>query len=246
MLERNALPFTQTLKMRPLPIVFLPGMMCDARLYTPQIAAFGSGRTLHFPPLSGSDTTRGLAKRILANAPNRFVLAGLSMGGIIAMEVMAIAPERVERLALLDTNPCSELPEVRARRVRQIAKVRDGRLNEVMRNEMKPNYLADGPDRRPILDLCMRMALDLGPDVFINQSLALRDRPDRQELLRGIRIPTLILCGREDRLCPVVRHELMRDLIPDSRLEIIEGAGHLPVLEKPQPTNRAISQWLKW
>ena len=232
--------------MIPLPIVFLPGMMCDARLYTPQIAAFGSGRALHLPPLSGADTTKGIAKGILTNAPDRFALVGLSMGGIIAMEIMALSPERVDRLALLDTNPCDELPDMRVRRAAQMDRVREGRLGEVMRDEMKPNYLADSPNRQPILDLCMEMALDLGPEIFIRQSLALRDRPDRRDALRMISVPTLILCGREDRLCPVARHELMRDLIPGSRLEIIEGAGHLPVLEQSQLTNGAISQWLNW
>ncbi len=232
--------------MIPLPIVFLPGLMCDARLFMPQIAAFSGARALHFPPLSGADTTDGLARHILANAPERFALAGLSMGGIVAMEMMAIEPGRIERLALLDTNPCDELAEIRARRISQTESVRNGGLNAVMRDEMKPNYLADVPNRREILDLCMEMALDLGPEVFISQSVALRNRPDRREVLRRIQVPTLILCGREDRLCPVVRHELMRDLIPGSRLEIIEGAGHLPVLEQPQQTNEAISRWLKW
>jgi len=232
--------------MNSLPLMLVPGMMCDARVYTPQIAAFCGDRTLHLPVLRGADTTEGLAHRILVNAPERFALAGLSMGGIIAMEVMARAPERVERLALLDTNPCDELPELRARRSPQIERVRNGGLKEVMSEEMKPNYLADGTDMRMILDLCMRMALDLGPDTFISQSLALRDRPDRREVLRGIRVPTLIMCGREDRLCPLSRHEFMRDLVPGSRLEIIEGAGHLPVLEQPQRTNEVISRWLNW
>ncbi len=244
--DRMNPPSIPTGQMTPPAIVFLPGMMCDARLFAPQIAELARSRTLHLPPLTGADTTQGLAQRILTKAPDRFALAGLSMGGIIAMEIMAAAPERVERLALLDTNPCSELPESRARRERQVDSVRGGRLAEVMRDEMKPNYLAEGPHKRRILDLCMEMALDLGPDVFVSQSLALRDRPDRQEVLRGVQVPTLILCGREDRLCPIARHELMRDLIPDSRLEIIEGAGHLPVLEQPQRTNEAISTWLTW
>ena len=227
-------------------IVLLPGMMCDARLWSQQIAEFGRHRTLHLPPLVGADTTQGLARQILADAPDRFALAGLSMGGIIAMEIMATAPERVERLALLDTNPCDEASEQRTHRLAQIERVQSGGLAEIMRDEMKPNYLADGPDKNAILDLCMEMALDLGPEIFVSQSRALSHRPDRQDTLRGVRVPTLILCGGEDRLCPIMRHELMRDLIPDSRLEIIEGAGHLPVLEQPQRTNEVISAWLTW
>ncbi len=232
--------------MTPTALVLLPGMMCDTRLWAQQIAAFGRGRTLHLPPLTGAASTQGLARRILVDAPDRFALAGLSMGGIIAMEIVATAPERVERLALLDTNPCSETPEVRVRRTMHLERVRDGELAAVIRDELKPNYLANGTNRREILDLCMEMALDLGPGVFVRQSLALRDRPDRREALRGVRVPTLILCGREDRVCPIDRHELMRDLVPGSRLEIIEGAGHLPVLEQPQLTNETISRWLKW
>ena len=172
---------------------------------------------------------QALAAEVLAHAPPRFALAGLSMGGIVAMEILAQAPERIERLALLDTNPRSELPEIQARRAPQIEAVQAGHLREVMRDEMKPNYLAEGPGRQAVLDLCMDMAMALGPDVFVNQSRALRDRPDRQDVLRAVNVPTLLLCGREDRLCPVERHELMHGLIPGSTLEIIEGAAHLPV-----------------
>ena len=105
------------------------------------------------------------------------------MGGIVAMEVLAQAPDRVERVALLDTNPRAELPEVQARREPQIARALQGSLAKVMRDEMKPNYLAEGPDQKAILDLCLDMALSLGPDVFARQSRALRDRPDQTAAL---------------------------------------------------------------
>ncbi len=226
------------------PLVLLPGMMCDGRLWGPQIAAFGGARAVHLAPISNHDSMQALAAEVLAHAPPRFALAGLSMGGIVAMEMLAQARERVERLALLDTNPCAELPEVQARRGPQIERVRQGGLRDVMRDEMKPNYLADGPGRQAILDLCMDMATSLGAEVFINQSRALRDRPDRQQILREVRVPTLVLCGRQDRLCPVARHELMCDLVPGARLEVIEGAGHLPVLEQPEATNAALAGWL--
>ena len=186
-----------------------------------------------------------LAADVLRHAPQRFALAGLSMGGIVAMEIMAQAPERVTRLALLDTNPRAELPEIRARRTPQISKVQQGQLRSVMRDEMKPNYLVEGPGKQAVMDLCMQMAMDLGPDVFIRQSIALRDRPDQQDVLRKIEVPTLVLCGREDRLCPVERHELMLDLIPGAHLEIINGAAHLPTLEKPNETTAALARWLE-
>ncbi|WP_299908571.1 alpha/beta fold hydrolase [uncultured Paracoccus sp.] len=227
------------------PLILLPGMMCDGRLFGPQIAALGQIREVRVAPISGHTSTAALAAEVLAHAPPRFALAGLSMGGIVAMEVLAQAPDRIERLALLDTNPRAELPEVQARRVPQIAAVEVGGLRQVMAEQMIPNYLADAAGHPEIIDLCMAMALDLGPQVFARQSLALRDRPDRQEVLAGVRMPTLILCGRADRLCPVERHELMHGLVPGSTLEIIESAGHLPTLEQPEHTTAALVRWLE-
>lgn len=227
------------------PLLLLPGMMCDARLFYPQISALSGTRAVMVAPMGGADTMAGLAQDILAYAPPRFALAGLSMGGILAMEVLRQAPGRVGRLALLDTNPRAELPEVQARRAPQIEAVKQGRLREVMRDEMKPNYLVDSPRKAKILDLCMDMAMDLGPEVFINQSIALRDRPDQQDTLAAYKGKALVLCGRHDRLCPVERHALMHDLLENSRLEIIENAGHLPTMEQPQETTAALTRWLE-
>ena len=148
--------------------------------------------------------------------------------------------------ALMDTNPRAETVEMRAAREPQIRAVRQGGLAVVMREEMKPNYLADGPRRAEILDLCMDMAAALGPDVFISQSRALQTRPDQQETLRANqKSPALVLCGEDDRPCPVERHELMHALIPGSHLEIVRGAGHLPTLEQPGLTNDALTRWLE-
>ena len=226
------------------PLVLLPGMMCDARLFAPQIAAFSGHRAIHCAPLDGADSMQGLARTVLDHAPPRFALAGLSMGGIVAMEIMAQAPDRVTHLALLDTNPRAELPEIRNRRGPQIDAVQRGRLREVMRDEMKPNYLVDSPDKSAVLEICMDMALSLGPEVFVRQSVALRDRPDQQDTLRCVAVPTLILCGALDQLCPVERHELMHSLIPGSTLEIVAAAAHLPTLEQPAAVNAAFARWL--
>jgi pimeloyl-ACP methyl ester carboxylesterase len=227
------------------PLVLLPGMMCDARLFFPQISVLSGAQAVMVVPMVGADCIADLAREVLDNAPPRFALAGLSMGGILAMEVLRQAPDRVERLALLDTNPRAELPEVKARRTPQMEAVKAGRLREVMRDEMKPNYLVDSPQKQEILDLCMDMALDLGPQVFLNQSIALRDRPDQQETLAAYKGKALVLCGRHDVLCPVERHELMHDLLENSQLEIIENAGHLPTLEQPEHTTAALIRWLE-
>jgi pimeloyl-ACP methyl ester carboxylesterase len=228
-----------------IPLVLLPGMMCDARLFGPQVAALSGRRTLQLAPIVGHDSMAALAGEILEHAPPGFALLGLSMGGIVAMEILRQAPERVERLALLDTNPRAETPEVQARRAPQIEKARAGGLASVMRDEMKPNYLASGPRRGDILDLCMAMALDLGPEVFERQSRALASRPDSQATLAAFRGPALVLMGEDDRLCPRDRHELMHALIPGSRLVVVEGAGHLPTLEQPERTTAELIRWLE-
>lgn len=227
------------------PLVLIPGMMCDARLFGPQIDRLSSTRPILLAPINDHDTVAALASDILSWAPERIALAGLSMGGIVAMEMLRQAPARVERIALLDTNPLPELDEVRVRREPQISKVMDGQLRAVMRDEMKPNYLTDGPRRGEILDLCMTMAEALGPDVFVRQSRALQTRPDQQDTLRGFGGPSLVLCGREDTLCPVHRHELMAELLPNATLQIVEGAGHLPTLEQPEITTAALARWLE-
>ena len=226
------------------PLVLLPGMMCDARLFTPQIETLSDKHPVIFIPLRGQSSMTEFAASVLKNTPQTFALAGLSMGGLVAMEIMRLAPDRVTRLALLDTNPLADPPEKAPVREEQVRRVMEGELTAVMRDEMKPNYLSNGPDRERILDLCMEMANTLGPKVFAEQSQAIQSRRDQCETLKSVDVPTLVLCGRDDQLCPVPRHELMRDLIPKSHLEIIQGAGHLPTLEQPEVTNRALENWL--
>ena len=227
-----------------LPLVLIPGMMCDARMWGGIPAALSPRSVTHFLP-TGADRMADLARDFLRDAPQRFALAGLSMGGILAMEVLAQAPDRIERLALLDTNPLAERPEVQARRAPQIARALKGDLAGVMRDEMKPNYLAEGPGQKGVLDLCLDMALTLGPQVFADQSRALRDREDRQAALASFKGPALVLMGAEDRLCPRDRHDLMHGLMPRSRLVVIDGAGHLPPLERPDETTAALRRWLE-
>ncbi|MDA9895165.1 alpha/beta hydrolase [Amylibacter sp.] len=227
------------------PLVLLPGMMCDERLFASQINELSKRREVHFAKITDHETISELASDVLNNAPPVFALAGLSMGGIVAMEIVSQAPERVERLALLDTNPLAELPDVLKRRGPQIDAIKNGQLKEIIRDEMKPNYLFDGVRKAEILKLCMDMALDIGPDAFIRQSIALRDRVDQKNTLGSYKRPALVLCGRHDVLCPLERHELMHTLLENSKLEIIEDAGHLPTLEQPKITTMALASWLE-
>ncbi|MEM6478936.1 MAG: alpha/beta fold hydrolase [Pseudomonadota bacterium] len=227
------------------PIVFLPGMMCDARLFAPQIDALSRDRAIMVAPTGLDERIEEIASNTLSAAPAKFALAGLSMGGIVAMEIYRRAPDRVTRIALFDTNPVSETPERAAEREPQIVRVKAGKLREVMRDEMKPNYLADGPYRQAVLDLCMDMAEKLGPEVFIRQSRALQRRRDQQSTLRKIKCPALILCGEADTLCTPERHQFMAEMIPYSIFKVIGGAGHLPTLEQPTLVNDLMREWLR-
>ncbi|WP_415403642.1 alpha/beta fold hydrolase [Tateyamaria sp. SN3-11] len=227
------------------PLVFLPGMMCDARLFGPQIAALSPDFSVMVSPVTRGERIEEIASGLLDELPQRFALAGLSMGGIVAMEILRRAPDRITRLALMDTNPLAETPQVAAAREPQIVKVRTGQMLDVMREEMKPHYLAPGPYRNEIMDLVMDMADALGPEVFIRQSRALQRRRDQQGTLRKCKVPTLILCGAHDALCPVKRHTFMAELIHGAELKVLEHAGHLPTLEMPDETTQALRDWMK-
>ncbi len=218
--------------------------MCNERLFSPQLDALSGERRVHVGCIAGADNVGDMARSILDSAPAQFALAGLSLGGIVAMEVVRQAPERVQRLALMDTNPLPEPPDVAVARAAQIERVKGGALVEVMRDELKPHYLVEGPQRASILDVCMDMAISLGADVFVRQARAISGRPDQRETLRAVAVPTLILTGESDALCPMDRHTLMQELIDDARLVVIPGAGHLPTLEQPDLTTEAIRTWL--
>lgn len=226
------------------PLVFLPGMMCDARLFGPQIAELSADHCVTVAPVTQGERIEEIASGLLDQLPARFALAGLSMGGIVAMELLRRAPDRITRIALMDTNPLAETPPVAAAREPQIVGVRTGRLEQVMRDELKPHYLAPGPHRGEVLDLVMDMALTLGPETFVRQSRALQRRRDQQGTLRKCKVPTLVLCGAHDALCPVKRHTFMAELIPYAKLVIIENAGHLPTLETPAETTQALRDWM--
>lgn len=227
------------------PLVFLPGMMCDARLFGPQLAELSADTVVTVAPITRGERVEEIASSLLDHLPRRFALAGLSMGGIVAMELLRRAPDRISRIALMDTNPLAETPQVAAAREPQIVAARAGRLLDVMRDEMKPNYLAPGPYRSEVLDLVMDMARALGPEVFVRQSRALQRRPDQQTTLRKSDIPALILCGVHDALCPVKRHEVMAELMPNAELVVIDDAGHLPTLEQPDKTTAALRDWMR-
>ena len=229
------------------PLVFLPGHMCDGRLFANQVEAISSKRAVHLANFRHGATMAEFAANVLASAPPRFVLCGLSMGGIVAMEILRTAADRIAGLVLMDTNHRAETRERAKARLRTIALVKRGdlALASVIRDEMKPAYLADGPRNSPILELVMAMAMSLGSQVFERQARAIMSRPDQADTLRRTAVPALVICGEEDKLCPLQIHEDMVGLIPGAKLEVVRGAGHLVPLEQPERTNELILDWLE-
>ncbi len=226
-------------------LLLLPGMMCDHRLWRHQCEALAGDVPVHVGDISGADSIAEIAAQVLAEAPPRFSLAGLSMGGIVAFEMWRQAPERIERMALLDTNYRADAEDRRMLRNQQIHAVRAGELMSVLRDELKPNYLAQvHRDNTELLDEVLAMGMELGEDVFIDQSLALRDRPDSEATLPNITCPVLVLCGAEDTLCPVSLHETMAARIDNAELVVVEECGHLSTMEQPEAVNSAMARWL--
>ncbi|PRX35185.1 Pimeloyl-ACP methyl ester carboxylesterase [Meinhardsimonia xiamenensis] len=226
------------------PLVLLPDMMSDARLFAPQIEALSREVPVMVMPMTGGDSIARLARNLLEAAPPRFAVAGLGLGGMVAMEALAQSRDRVTRLCLMDTSAQAELASVAAAREPRIIRARTGRLAEVIREEMGLPAAALDAQGRQLAETVMRMALDLGPEVFVAQSRALQRRPDQQATLRRARTPALVICGEEDRLYPLRRHEFIAQLMPLARLEVIPGAGHLPTLERPRLVTALLRRWL--
>ena len=227
------------------PLVLLPGMMCDARLFGPQIAELSCDTAVMVAPVTKGERIEEIASTPLDILPKRFALAGLSMGAVVAMEILRRAPDRVTRIALMDTHPLAETPVIAANREPQIVKVRSGRFTEVIRDEISPSTLASGPYRNEVMNLVTEMAQTLGPEIYIRQARAMQRRKDQQATLRRCRVPALVLCGAHDTLFPVKRHEFMAELIPYAQLRVLEGSGHLPTLEQPDETTAVLREWME-
>lgn len=226
------------------PLVLLPGFMCDARLFEAQIADLGRDAVIVCAPVWKGERIEEIASGLLPQLPAKFALAGHSFGGMVAMEIVRRAPERVTRLGLMSVTPLPEAPEYAALREPRIVGARSGRLAEVMDAEIPAAALAPGPGRASVRAMMHKMAESLGPEAFHCQTRALQRRRDQQAVLRRFRQPILILSGAHDTIYPVKRHEFLSQLIPDSTHRIIETAGHLAPLEAPGDVTRALRDWL--
>lgn len=227
------------------PVLFIPGMMLDARMYEPQIAALGRLYPVQVVDITQGDSIETLARVALASAPHHFALVGMSMGGIVALEMYRQEPERITHLALLNTTPLADNPMRAPVRKAQMAAVGKGELLRVLKADIEEKYLTrfsrsnDGL-RNGLLD----MGLDLGADVFRRQSIALLRRRDARDVLPTIRCPTLVLCGSEDQLCSPAIHEDMAAAIHGAKLVMLAKIGHISTLESPVEVSDALAELL--
>lgn len=226
------------------PLVLLPAMMCDARLFSHQINTLSQDRAVMIAPINRGERVEEIASNILDQLPVRFALAGVAMGGIVAMEVLRRAPDRVTRLCLMDCSPLPESPDVAAAREPWIIRAQSGRLNDVVQETLLPEHMAPGATRMEALGRLRQMAIEIGPETYVRQSRALQRRRDQQGTLRKCKQSTLILCGEHDMLVPVKRHEFMAELMPNAHLEVIPNAGHLPPLDQPEAVTDILRDWL--
>ncbi|WP_114943661.1 alpha/beta fold hydrolase [Microvirga calopogonii] len=225
-------------------LVLIPGLACTVRLFQPQIAALSSDRTIVVADQVQDDSIAAMASRLLRDVPGTFSLAGLSMGGYIAMEVMRQAPERVERLALLDTSARPDTPEATRDRERLIALAEAGRLDEIdsalWPRLVHPDHRGD----RALHDIMLGMMRETGAEAYIRQQRAIMARADSRPSLPGIEIPTLILVGEGDSITPPEIAREMADMIEWASLVVVPEAGHMSTLEQPDRVTHAMQLWL--
>ncbi len=227
------------------PLVLIPGLGCTPRLYAEQMPALWT-----FGPVLIADHRRGdsmdaIARQILAEAPPRFALCGLSMGGYISFAIQRLAPDRVMKLALLDTGSRNDTPEASERRRASMAKVKAGEFDAVMEAFWPVLVHKDRQSDAALKRIVFEMAAASGPEAFVRQQQAILTRPDSRPGLPDIRCQTLVLVGEGDELTPPALADEMAGLIPGSRLVKVPDSGHLSTLEQPQAVTRALVEWMQ-
>lgn len=228
----------------PCPLLLLPGLLCDAGLWQHQLDHLGDVADMRVADFTEGESVGDFAERALAVAPEEFALAALSMGGYVAMEIMRRAPDRVTRLALIDTSARPDSDEQSRRRRGLIDLARRGQFKGVT-PRLLPMLIHEARlEDRALTDAVMDMAARIGQAAFVRQQKAIMGRPDSRGDIGKFACPTLVLCGREDVLTPPALHEEMATLIPAARYVVIENCGHLSPMEQPEAVTAVLRYWL--
>lgn len=226
------------------PLLLLPGLLNDAELWRAQITDLSDIADCTVGDQTRGDSLQAVVDDVLAQAPERFALAGFSLGGFVAQQILRTAPARVSRLALIDTSIHADSPERAAQRRSQRASVRlpgtfHGFGDKLMRSYIDASRLDDYVLVQRVRDMTAR----LGADVFLRQSAL--ERADGHDVLAGYRDPLLIVCGANDRITPLPISEEMHALVPGSTLVVLPDCGHLAPMEKPDAVSAAMRNWLR-
>ncbi|NFV80179.1 alpha/beta fold hydrolase [Magnetospirillum aberrantis] len=225
-------------------VVLLPGLLNDYRLWAAQTEALSPRARVVVADLTLDDSLAAMSERVLSTVPGRFALAGLSMGGYVAMDILRRAPDRVERLALVDTTARPDAPEQTQRRKDAVEIARSGGFEKIMPSMLPMLVHPDHLALARVGGLAKDMARAVGAEAFARQQNAIMHRPDARPGLSRVACPTLVVVGADDALTPLDRAEEMADLIPDARLEVVENCGHLSPLEQPDAVSLLLKQWL--
>lgn len=226
-----------------IPLLLLPGLLCDARLWHDPAALLADVADIHHPELTADDRVEGMAARVLASAPPTFALAGLSMGGYVAFEMLRQAPERITRLAVLDTSARLDPPKRMAVRQAGLAMAEAGRFAGVTR-KLLPQLVHASRVDSAVGEEVMAMAQRVGLQAFLRQQRAIIGRPDSVPVLASITQPTLVAVGEDDQMTLPDEARLIHASIPGARLHVFPRCGHLPPMEVPQDTARVLREWL--
>jgi pimeloyl-ACP methyl ester carboxylesterase len=229
----------------PATLIFACAHLCDERLYAAQVAALGSRYACMVFAFRDHDSLGAMAEALVARAPERFTLLGLSLGGYLAFEVVRRRLRRVERLVLMDTKAVADDAPRRAGRLADIEKVREGGIDALIPDLPKRWLHPDHVQRTDLVRLMAEMARSIGARGQLNQQTAMLARPDSHADLERVGVPTLILCGREDPVTTVADHEAMAARIGHARFEIIEHCGHLSTIEQPEAVTKVLADWLR-
>ncbi|EMK6659569.1 alpha/beta hydrolase [Vibrio cholerae] len=228
-----------------LPLIWLPGLLCDDALFeevNKELPDWVAPSTIELATLT---TMQELAQDVLQKAPSEFVLGGLSMGGILAFEVYRQAPERVKGLILMDTNAADEQQAVTEKRDALVKRAIEGEFEQITPEVLMPMLIHSSRlTQQELTGRIEQMAINIGLEAFKAHANALATRPDARPLLADIRVPTLVITGKQDRLCPLANHLLMAEYIPEVSLHVIPECGHLSTMEHPHRVAKHISHWL--